>query len=70
MEQREQAHKGTLEERRGGAEGGLTLPGASRNPIEPGAVLVPLGQALNQEASFSLLCSRTHVNLDRTIRVS
>lgn len=69
MEQREQAHKGTLEERRGGAEGGLTLPGASRKPTKPDAMLIPLRQALNQQVSFSLLCSRTHVNLDRVIRV-
>lgn len=48
MEQREQAHKGTLEERRGGAEGGLTLPGASRKPTKPNAMLIPLRQALDQ----------------------
>lgn len=57
MEQREQAHKGTLEERRGGAEAGLTLPGPSWKLAKPDAMLIPLRQALNQQVS--LLCSRT-----------
>lgn len=68
MEQREQAHKGTLEERRGGAEGGLAGQ-ASRKLPKPDAMWIPqTGPEPASEPQLALFQDR--VNLDKASRVS